>query len=461
MPYTLYNILAKIAEETTRFHMPGHKGRRVFPPFDGVYAVDFTETDATGNLYGEQPDILSDAEKRAGSYFGGNCHFLTCGATQGIKAMLGAYAMGKTVLFDRNTHKSVVDACIQLDIDPLSMQPEFLPQYGVTGQIDLSYLEKLLSETPNISAFFLTSPTYYGYYHDIAAIVSVCHRHQVPVLVDCAHGAHLRLCGVADPIAQGADCVVYSAHKTLDALTQGAYLVFQDKLLDKPLKRFAALFGTTSPSYPIMISLDIAREIAQSMDADKITSLQKDCQILRENLQSLGFSSPFLGDPLRVILSSPHSKQINDFFIANGIIPELCDGQNIVFIVTHRDTAMDLEKIYQLAKQISAQLSPILSGHTFPPLPPIPERVLSPRKAFFSPMETMPLAQAAGQIIGENLFLYPPGVPILAVGERIDKVSLEYLAQIRYNIGKDIQIISPTNIQPAEDAPLTEREDLL
>lgn len=461
MSYTLYNALAEIAARTTRFHMPGHKGKAFFPPLDGVYAIDFTETDATGNLYADTPGILQQAEARAGAYFGGHCHFLTCGATQGVKAMLGSYAMGQTVLFDRNTHKSVVDACVQLDITPQYIQPEFLPEYGVTAGFNLSTLEEILLHNPKISAFFVTSPTYYGYIHNLESIVTVCHRHGVTVLVDSAHGSHLRMCGLPDPIFQGADCVVYSAHKTLDALTQGAYLVFQDESMDTPLKRFSAFFGTTSPSYPILVSLDIARQNAQQAEPEAIAALIEQCQCVRSQFQTLGLGSPCLGDPLRIVLSSPFASRFNDFYLKNGLVPELCDGRNIVFIVTPRDTATELQQISQLAAACISQISMADYKADFPPPPPLPVAALSPRAAFFSPMKTLPLQGAIGRIIGENLFLYPPGVPILAIGERIDEISLEYLRRIRYNIDKDIQVVSQNTEHPAKGLSPQERKDCI
>lgn len=459
MSYTLYNALAEIADRTTRFHMPGHKGKEIFPPMDGVYAIDFTETDATGNLYGDTPGILQQAETRAGAYFGGHCHFLTCGATQGVKAMLGAYAMGQQVLFDRNTHKSVVDACIHLDITPRYIQPEFLPEYGITAGFDPGKLEEVLTQNSKISTFFITSPTYYGYCHNLQPLAEVCHRHGVTLLVDSAHGSHLRMCGLPDPISQGADCVVYSAHKTLDALTQGAYLVFQDGSMDKPLKRLSAFFGTTSPSYPIMVSLDIARQNAQQAEPGATAALAEQCQHVRSQLKALGLGSPYLGDPLRIVLSSPLAGRLNDHFVENRLVPELCDGRNIVFIVTPRDTVAELQRIPRLAAACISQISAPGAAEDFLPPPPLPTGVLSPRAAFFSPMETVPLQGASGRIMGENLFLYPPGVPILAIGERIDEISLEYLRRIRYNIGKDIQVVSQSTEHPAKGLSPQERTD--
>lgn len=445
--YTLYNSILKIAQEKSlRFHMPGHKGKKLGTLLDGTYFLDFTEIPPTGNLYSDEDDILSQGEAAAAEYFGcGCCLYLTCGATQGIKAMLNIFAHGESeILADRNTHKSVIDACILLGLYPKYIQPHYDTELGITKDFDLLELDNILTQNPQISVFLITSPTYYGFCLDIKSIKSVCERHKVALLVDAAHGSHLRACGIEDALVQGADCAVFSAHKTLFALTQGAFLLFKDKKYKSSAKKACALFGTTSPSYPIMASLDICRSLLSDADGNIALPAMASCRILRSELTDMGFLCPYLGDPLRITVSCANLDidgfRLYDIFRQNAIEPEMCDSGNVVFIVTFSDTHEDIMAISKTAADCVCHIQGCEKLQ--PQLPPMPASVISPRDAFFAKKQRAVLSESLGRAAGENIYIYPPGVPIIAIGEIIDKKSLEYLLNIGYNTDKEIDVIS-------------------
>ena len=153
MDYTLYNIIKALAEKgKKRFHMPGHKGHPLGTLLDGAYFIDYTETPDTGDLYGDDHDFINEAEERAARYFGAeSCLFLTCGATQGIKSALYTYTNGKnSLLVDRNTHKSILDTCVLLDIMPKYIVPEFDGELGITKGFKLDELDRILAENSDI-----------------------------------------------------------------------------------------------------------------------------------------------------------------------------------------------------------------------------------------------------------------------------------------------------------------------
>lgn len=438
--YTLYNRLDKLSRSgKKRFHMPGHKGRSPVKGLEGSYFIDYTETPDTGDLYSNDRDIISEAEDKAARYFGAqSCLFLTCGATQGIKAAIYTFANGKnSLLADRNIHKSVIDACVLLDIFPKYIAPDFDARLGITMGFDLEKLDNMLSD-PEISAFIVTSPTYYGYCHDLDAISELCRRHGVKLIVDCAHGSHLKACGLKDPVMSGADAVICSAHKTMPTLTQGAFLLLKDGSFSEKARRGCILFGTTSPSYPIMASLDIGREYIEALSEEQRLLVLSACCDVRKRLADAGFYAPMLGDPLRITINCPsQGYELFDFFMIHDAVPEMCDFNNTVFIVTFSDTPEDIAEIARIAELFEPKST---KDSAFPHAIPIPQRAVSPREAFFRDKFDLPLSESAGKTAGENIFIYPPGVPIIVLGEKIDKNSLEYLRKIRYNIDKEISV---------------------
>jgi arginine/lysine/ornithine decarboxylase len=259
----LYSALLRLAEQKSlRMHMPGHKGK--CPAFlDGadLFALDMTELDATGNLYEGLPPI-SDAERlMAGAAGASQCFFLAGGATQGLMAAIAAACPpGSRVLVDRGCHRAVFSSMVHLDLRPEYIFPKHLEPWDIAAPVTPAAVEQALRAAPDVSAVILTSPTYYGVLSDISAIAKLTAAHQIPLLVDEAHGAHLPfLNGYQSAAAQGAPLSVASAHKTLPALTAGAFLYADDTWDARELRRYSALFGTSSPSYLVRASMDLSR----------------------------------------------------------------------------------------------------------------------------------------------------------------------------------------------------------
>ncbi|MEG0755155.1 MAG: aminotransferase class V-fold PLP-dependent enzyme, partial [Oscillospiraceae bacterium] len=374
----LYDALrAFAAQNPTRFHMPGHKGRG-----EGNL-LDFTELPPTGDLYGGG-DVIAEAEALwADAWKMPHCQFLTGGSTQGLQtAFFAACHPGEEVLLDRASHRAVHNALALLDL-----HPHYLMRDGETPILP-SDVENFLKTHQKVKTVCITSPTYYGVLSDIPEIAHVVHEHGGILLVDAAHGGHLPFL-VANPFL-GADLVVTSAHKTLPALGQSALIFSSERFGAETLRKAAAITGTSSPSYLIMASLDRARAHMEGQGkrdyAKTILSVQK----LRETFPSLQGANL---DPARFTLLCSDGFALQNALEAQNIYPEMADQNHVVFICTCNDKPEDFET---LTNALTALVPPQESlpqgegaqcahwadeGVPRPNVVPIPTIALSPRAA--------------------------------------------------------------------------------
>ena len=435
----ILSALSRYAErKTLRMHMPGHKGQGLFP-LD--WLLDATELADTGCLYDDAPPF-SDANRLAARAWGvPQAMILAGGATLGIQAML-RYAFGGTenrrLLVDRGSHKSVYHAMAINDLYPTYLSPDCkgrapFEQIGATFSLEL--LERTLTETAP-RAVILTSPTYYGTMHDIAAIAKVVHAHNALLCVDEAHGAHLPFCaGFSPAVALGADMAVCSLHKTLSALTGAALLTFADWIDRAELSRAAATFGSSSPSFLIAASADAARNDAEASAAVFSARVQA-LKALRVSLAERGLAAlgaddcaSHLADPLRLtvcstsvgISGSDAAERLNQA----GIVAEMSDADHVVCIVTAADSESDLARI----QDAFSALIPEIPRPTLSAPMPIPKIACSPREAWMAASETIATSASLGRISAETVGRYPPGIPIVAPGEIItEKVAAAFAA---------------------------------
>ena len=260
---TLQQQLETLSAARYPLHMPGHK-RRVPPaPGLGCYAWDLTEIDGADDLH-DADGILADAMARTAALYGARrCWYLVGGSTVGLLAGIRALApFGSTVIAARNCHKAVYHAIELGQLTARWLTPPVDPQFGIYGSVRPADVAAALDAAPDARCVILTSPTYEGVLSDIRTIAEICHARGVPLLVDEAHGAHYlpfaaRYGWRGGAVAAGADLVVQSAHKTLPSLTQTAFLQLNGDLADPAeVERQLDVFETSSPSYPLMVSLD-------------------------------------------------------------------------------------------------------------------------------------------------------------------------------------------------------------
>ena len=418
----LYSSLsAFVKTQPLRFHMPGHKGKGL-PGWENLFSMDFTELPPTGNLY-EPGGAIGEAEELWAKAFGmEECLLLTCGSTQGNRAALTLACPPQSILLvDRNCHRSVYHTMALLDLEPVFLM-EKTPQA----------VEKSLKEHPEVKTVCITSPDYYGQLYDVTGISEVCHRFGAKLVVDGAHGAHLPFLGIDH--YRGADLVVCSAHKTLPALGQAALLFSGGCFGGDDLRRAASIHGTSSPSYPIMASMDLARAWMESEEG------KKRCELICARVREMREKFPSLQgenlDPMRLTLRVKDGFRVQRALHEAGIWPEMADSGHVVFILTGSDSEADLNRLEQVLEQLD--LEPDEQSY---PLPPAPQVVVRPRQALFAQTETWPLLQCEGRISAEQIAPYPPGVPVIAPGEVISKKHLAYLQKIGYNMGKEVRTL--------------------
>lgn len=430
---------------SARFHMPGHKGEPIFQTFAEVFAIDFTETYGTGNLYtGEGP--IREAELAAARFYHAyDCFFLTGGSTQGVLSMIAASVPpGGALLIDRACHKSVCTALALLDITPYFIAPPVLDPFGIPTALEPSDVEAALEAHPDASALLVTSPNYYGVCQRLEVLATLCHERRKLLLVDSAHAAHFPAVRLPSAVQRGADCAVLSAHKTLPCLGQGAYLILGERMNGQNLRGMTALFGTTSPSYPIMCSLDLARAWAEGQGAAEFHMSVKNCAALRQMLSN---ETPFLTlenfmvpdglDPCRLTVCTAGT-QLTGHTLADtlfgefSVACEMSEERNAVFILTGADSPVSVLRLRQallkMAKRAGQGQLPKKSAEIS-----VPARKMRVREALFSPREAVPVEKAEGRVCACPVTPYPPGVPLLYPGEEIGAAQIEMLRQRCYN----------------------------
>lgn len=437
MPTPLYDALRSYADrEPLRFHMPGHKGKYLpVPELAGLATIDVTELPPTGNLY-TAGSPFDEAQRLWADLFGFEyCQFLTGGSTMGIHTGLALCARpGSKILVDRGCHRAVFNALALLDLEPVWLERPWLREENLPGPIALEDVERALEEYPEVKTVCITSPTYAGVLSNIGAIAQLVHRHRGKLFVDGAHGAHLPFLGLVP--FQGADAVVVSAHKTLPAMGQSA-LLFTNWMDPDRVRQMASVFGTSSPSYPMMASLDAARQwLADGGDKEYCRSA---CRVaeLRQKFPSLRLRSGLSLDPCRFVLKVKDGPTFARALEERNIYPEMEDGGHVVFICTAQDSNEDFLRLEEALKELRGMM-----GDCLPiPAPPIPERVLSPRAALFASGRVWPLEDCEGEIAACQIAPYPPGVPVVAPGERISKKELAYLKKIGYNMHSEVRVL--------------------
>lgn len=438
MPTPLYNSLRALADtRPLRLDMPGHHARPLPGDFPWPSGIDFTENGATGDLFGEEPDEIQQAERLWAERFGfDSCLFLTGGSTQGIHTGLALLAgAGGAAAVDRGSHRSVYHALALLDLSPAFLSRPWLEPEGVTGPILPETVEETLKACPDIKTVCITSPTYYGVLSDIPAIGSVCRAHGAKLMVDGAHGAHLPFLGYEG--YRAADVVVMSAHKTLPAPGQAALLLANGFPL-RELQRWGSVYGSSSPSYVLMAALDVVRHYMEEEGAARYRDAIRLAGELRGRWPALKDREGLALDPARLVLTSPDGFALADALRARGAYPEMADRGHVVSILTCADGRPQFARLQRLLEEagLTGPCAPI------PPPPEAPEAVLTPRQALFAPRVRLTLADCAGRIAAEQIAPYPPGVPVIAPGERIEKKHLAYLRKIGYN-KTQTDIVSP------------------
>ena len=414
--------------DAVRLHMPGHKGK----PLLGFEPWDITEIDGADELFTPH-GIIAESEAQASALFGAHTVYSTGGSTLCIQTMLhltALYAASKgekpRILAARNAHKAFVNAAALLDIDVRWLYPEMDSGY-VSCPVTARQAAQALAEQPSVTAVYLTSPDYLGNVQDIQGIAEVCHRADVLLLVDNAHGAYLKLLPQPrHPMGLGADMCCDSAHKTLGVITGGAYLHISraaPALLARQAKASMALFGSSSPSYLILQSLDAANDRMEAFSRQLACFLPA-ADGLKARLAAHGYG--LAGEePLKLTLC-PKSfgytgTEIAGILERHGMYPEFYDPDHVVLMLTPYNDANELNRLETVLCGLPRK-APVAA---VPPSAPRPVPVLTPRQAILSESETLPIAQCLNRVSAAAAISCPPAIPLAVCGERIDRQVLD------------------------------------
>lgn len=417
-----------VGSDALRLHMPGHKGRGPL----GVENLDITEIPGADSLY-EAGGIIRESEQNASCIFGCPTYFSTEGSSQCIRAMLhlamlhaGKQGKAPRIAAGRNAHRAFLSAAALLDADIVWLYPERGGSY-LSCAVSPAALDAML-EHDSITAVYITSPDYLGLSADIQSLAEVCHRRGALLLVDCAHGAYLRFLQQSlHPMDLGADMCCASAHKTLPVVTGGAYLHVRSSFEERTVKNALALFGSTSPSYLILQSLDAANTALDTC-CESFALFAQQVSELKRCLAERGWQ--LYGDePLKLTLCPKPmgytGTELSALLVQKGLVCEFSDPDNLVMMLTPAIGREGLERISCALSKIPARDPVLEAAPVFAPC----EQVMPLRSAMLSCAELVPAALAEGRVLASPCVGCPPAVPIVISGQRI---SADAVVAFRY-----------------------------
>lgn len=416
-----------------RLHMPGHKGAA----FLGCEPLDLTEVGGADSLCAPG-GIIRESEKNAAALFGaGDTLYSTEGSSQCIRAMVYLARLAWSsrreggrplIIAGRNAHKSFLSAAALLDVDVHWLFPEN-PDYSLCRcQISPAALEAALRERPRAAGVYLTSPDYLGNQADLLALSAVTDRYSAPLLVDNAHGAYLAFLDPSrHPIALGADLCCDSAHKTLPVLTGGAYLHLSSAApaaFFTHAREAMALFGSTSPSYLILQSLDLANRYLGDGYAGKLQDAVNTLGAFKARLALKGWGM-IDGEPLKLTLDAKSwgytGGELGACLEAQGIVPEYADPDWLVLMPVPENLPETLERLEAVLSGVERR-EPLAAR---PPVLRRTEACLTVRDALLSPKRRVGLEEAGGKILASLAASCPPAVSPAMPGERLGSNALE------------------------------------
>lgn len=455
------------------FHMPGHKR---IPLFDKSYSIDITEIEGFDDLHHPE-GILHESMEQAAQWYGADqSFFLVNGSTSGILAAISAVTnIGDTIAAARNCHKSVYHAMVLRNLKGVYVYPEMTGVLNISGGLNPSCVEQALLGCPDAKAFVMVSPTYEGVVSDIESIAQVVHSHKIPLIVDEAHGAHFRFHDVfpVSALELGADIVIQSLHKTLPSMTQTAILHWKSQpwnagqeLLPRRLKQYLSIYQTSSPSYVLMASMEQGIEWMKQERSGRVQEYVENLSWLRETFQYLRHirllepadcnacpGKPGQGEQrvwydISKIVFGTAWKAYSGKWLYERLLEqyhlqmEMCTPDYCIAMTSALDTREGFHRLIKALQELDQIIEDGLKrGDAF-------QDSMSQKRAVFSPVpgakacmnwyEAMNcskkiyrLRESAGEIAGEPIYLYPPGIPVIVPGEQITEEMVDLICHYR------------------------------
>jgi lysine decarboxylase len=429
-----------ITSERYPFQIPGHKGRidLTGPIVDGDIPV------LPGNHPNRiSPSLILEAEALAAKLWGADlCRFGVNGSTGTNHASVMAVAGdGDKVIVSRTLHKSVLVGMVYAGVVPIWVRPEINPRTGLPEYLPSHRLQAALEEHPDAKAVLIGEPSYVGTMSNIPRLADVSHAAGIPLVVDAAWAAHFGFHPALpkNPLSEGADIVITSAHKTLPSYSQASFVLAKGDYVD--LARLNKTFDstqTTSMSGRILASIDAARALMQRHGAELIGPVIQATQQGRNALRAAGIGvidGEYI-DPLKLVIllseTGADGNLVEAELLASYIDLEMANRDVIIPMITLADTPQRIHnlvaRIIELVDKYRGTPRPIKIAAAFSIEP---EVVTTPREAFFAPSESVSASNAVGRVSAELICPYPPGVPVLSPGERITQAAMNALMEAR------------------------------
>lgn len=446
----LFNALQNhIAADIAPFHVPAHKHGNFLPELKEFFSENLLKADL--NAMEDIDDlcnprsVIKEAQNLAAELFeADHAFFLVNGTTSGIQAMMmAALKPNEKIILPRNSHKSVFSGLILSGARPIYIHPEVNYNLGITENVSVEKTVQKIQENPHAKAVLVVNPTYYGFSTEITNIVTEANSHDMLVIADEAHGGHF-LFSEELPVSAmqaGADLAALSMHKTTGSFTQTSLLLYREKTIPyEDVVNALGLMRTTSASYILMTSLDVARRRMALQGRGLVKAVLELARYARKKInqiEGLYCYSPAEAEREKYYDITKLVIQVNDIgltgyeaemFLRNKyrVQIELSDMNNIVALVTVGDDQKNIEKLITALSQLALECKG-RKRNIKTTMPQLPEVVLDPRSAFYGNKKKVKLNDARNEISAEMLMAYPPGIPVITPGERISQDIIDYI----------------------------------
>ncbi len=447
----IYEALEKFRKKrVVPFDVPGHKRGRGNPELvellgEKCVNLDVNSMKPLDNLC-HPVSVIKEAEELVADAFGAEHAFLMIGGTtSAVQSMvLSVCKANDKIILPRNVHKSVINALILCGATPIYVEPKVNERIGIALGMEIDSFVRVIEENPDAVAVLVNNPTYYGICSDLKKIVEVAHSHGLRVLADEAHGTHLYF-GEDLPVsamAAGADFAAVSMHKSGGSLTQSSVLLTSQGVNADYVRQIINLTQTTSASYLLLSSLDISRRNLALRGRESFAAVVKMAEYARNEINAIGGYYAYSKELVNgtsvydydVTKLSVHTQGIGLTGIEvydllrdeYDIQIEFGDIGNILAYISIGDRIRDIERLVGALADIKRLYerdgSDLVSGEYIQP-----DVAMSPQTAFYANKESVPIRQTDGMICAEFVMCYPPGIPILAPGERITKEIIDYI----------------------------------
>lgn len=462
------------------FHMPGHKRNPDSGFLSEMYKIDITEIDGFDNLHQAEGIIKNAQEKAASLYHSKETFYLINGSTVGILTSIAALSdRGKKLIMARNCHKAVYHGAFLNHLETEYIYPKMIEEFGISDGITAQQVEDKIQEIilregisdeqagKLIAGIVVTSPTYDGILSDVNSIVKIAHNYGIPVIVDQAHGAHFGFHSAfpENAVSDGADLVIHSTHKTLPAPTQTALLHYNSLLVSlETVKKYLRIYQSSSPSYVLMAGIDSCMDFVKREGQERLEQLLISRKELSERSKELkkikiypsmlerGINGHdiskifFQGteEPGRLLISVRGSgftgQQLYDVLRETYHLQmEMCASDYVIAILSMMDRKEGFDRLWKALSETDKLLTNTEKNTKeektqFPEYCHFqPDAVLKISDAYMAEEESVPLREAKGRIVSEFVNLYPPGIPLLVPGEKIDDKMIPMIEAYLHN----------------------------